>query len=347
MTSNSNIKDLLFTIILPAYNVEEYITKCIDSIKMQEYINWETIIVNDGSSDRTLEICKENTKNDERFIVIDKHNCGVSEARNTGMSYAKGDYIVFCDSDDYLHPMLLSCLNQKIKSTPDIDICIYGYTIVQQDIFKKEKLPLNYYGDKSGSILYMLFKNNLFGLVWNKAIRRSILDENHIIFDPHIKIFEDQEFMYHVWNKSRKIMCIAQTYYFYVQRLDSALGFFNDKISRDVVLLLNIYEKNIAKITKFLKNNNVDSRDLNQYVYMYTKVVLTDILKALLNTSSYKIDKDIDRIFQSFITYEFLKLYETRQNIELKEKLLKLLFDVDKKYRLKLFWHLGRIIKHI
>ena len=106
----------LVSIVIPIYNSGEYLEECLNSILLQDYMNWEAILVNDGSTDRSEMICKQFASQDTRFKVIDKENGGVSSARNSGLSEANGDYICFIDSDDYIKNNYLSHLYGLIKT---------------------------------------------------------------------------------------------------------------------------------------------------------------------------------------------------------------------------------------
>ena len=112
------------SIIVPVYNVESYLSNCIDSILNQTFKDFELILVNDGSTDKSLEICKHYKNMDDRIFIIDKKNGGLSSARNAGLDIIKGEYIGFVDSDDYIHPQMYELLyKQIIENEADISMC--------------------------------------------------------------------------------------------------------------------------------------------------------------------------------------------------------------------------------
>ena len=115
----------LISIIIPVYNVEDYIRPCLDSILAQTYTNFEAILVDDGSKDGSGRICDEYAEKDSRFIVVHKENGGVSSARNKGLEIAKGEWVLFCDSDDTLYPYSLIILIKHIDK--DIEFILGGY----------------------------------------------------------------------------------------------------------------------------------------------------------------------------------------------------------------------------
>ena len=118
----------LISVIIPIYNAEKYLSRCLDSVLEQDYDNYEVIMVNDGSSDNSLDICNQYVKKDKRFSVITQKNKGVSEARNTGLSAAKGDYLQFIDSDDFILPGMFSTMYKEIIATEcDFVACQHGF----------------------------------------------------------------------------------------------------------------------------------------------------------------------------------------------------------------------------
>ena len=114
------MNDIKFSIIVPAYNVADYIGDCLDSILNQTYKNFEVLVVNDGSTDNTHNICEYYKNKDSRILVFNKTNGGLSDARNYGMKRATGEYIVFIDSDDYIHTNSLEEFSKKLYGNPDV-----------------------------------------------------------------------------------------------------------------------------------------------------------------------------------------------------------------------------------
>ena len=123
------MKNPLISVVVPIYKVEEYLQRCVDSIINQTYKNLEIILVDDGSPDSCPKMCDNFAKQDKRIKVIHKINAGVSEARNTGLEYATGDYVGFIDSDDYIHPTMYEKLLNGIKKE-NSDICMCRFVNV-------------------------------------------------------------------------------------------------------------------------------------------------------------------------------------------------------------------------
>lgn len=216
-----NLGDLV-SVVIPVYNVEQCLRRCIESVCEQSYKKIEIILVDDGSSDNSLKICYEYANKDNRVFVIHKTNGGVSESRNVGIKYAHGKYIMFVDSDDYIHKDMIKELYEKIISDMS-DMVICGYSVVDEN--NKEKRGVKYvenndvienekeYWTKaydSASFFYIV--------VWNKLYRRDLFDSVSF-FEG--KIHEDEFIIHSLVSKCKKISCINMRLYYYVQRNDS------------------------------------------------------------------------------------------------------------------------------
>ena len=216
----------LITVIVPVYNVLPYLEGCIKSILCQTYSKLEIILVDDGSTDGSGELCDVFKEKDERIKVIHKANGGLSDARNAGMAVAKGDYIGFVDSDDSIEPDMLEILiNNLIKYDADISCC--RYTRVWED---GEKQPvgntheIKVYSGIEG------FKEYLYGktmdpFVWNKLYKREILtneDGELLLFIKGI-LGEDNPFNCEVFERAKRIVLAGEAKYNYLQKREGAI----------------------------------------------------------------------------------------------------------------------------
>ena len=160
-----------FSVIVPIYKIpDEYLKKCIDSILNQSFKDYEIILVDDESPDNCGEICDEYSKKDSRVKVIHKKNEGVSSARNYGIDIAKGEYIGFVDSDDYIEPKMYEILLDKLTRT-NSDVSICGYNIVERDNI----LPITWIDNilnKEDAIEILLVEKTYEGYMWNKLFKR-------------------------------------------------------------------------------------------------------------------------------------------------------------------------------
>lgn len=220
------MKSGLISIIVPVYNVEQYIEKCIESIIIQTYENIEIILVNDGSIDKSKEICESWKEKDERVILINKKNGGVSSARNAGLELAKGEFIMFVDSDDCIKKDLCEVLISHMDDQCDlIASCI---TIKNKGIFgngiKRNILIAKQWGDDFKD----LFQANLLNVSYAKLYRKLTIDE--LRFPEGISLGEDLLFNLNFFKKSKKLLFITYSGYFYnIQNANSIMHSFHEK----------------------------------------------------------------------------------------------------------------------
>ena len=163
------------SIIVPVYNVEKYLPRCIDSILRQTYTNFECILIDDGSPDRCGRICDEYAERDKRIVVIHQKNKGVSAARNAGLDVAKGEYVGFVDSDDYIEPDLYDRLMCAIGNT-QVAICGVQVEDEEGNLLRCETL-CNGVLDSSSRQIEALIKTSLLGYAWNKLYRRDVISQ--------------------------------------------------------------------------------------------------------------------------------------------------------------------------
>lgn len=171
---------IMFSVIVPIYNVEKYLRICIDSILNQTYPNFELILVNDGSTDNCGKICEEYRTKDARIVLINQENQGLLAARRVGLHHAGGDYIVHVDSDDYCSTTLLESLNKKIIET-HCDLILYGYSFVDNCGNEIKKVQVDGLGSENEpvpkEILIEAMVNTFkYNSIWMKCAKRSIVD---------------------------------------------------------------------------------------------------------------------------------------------------------------------------
>ncbi|MBQ6490061.1 MAG: glycosyltransferase family 2 protein [Solobacterium sp.] len=204
------------SVVVPVYNVRDYLRKNIESILAQTFTDYELILVNDGSKDDSLSILREYEQKDARITVIDKPNGGLSDARNAGMAIASGKYIQFIDSDDFVEPQLLEKCWKKLEETgADMVIFdIYQYFLATG---KKEVIANTY--DESG--IYSIKTNpelivSIQNAAWNKMYRLSLFRDNEIIY-PWGCYYEDLETTYRLLARCDKVAFINEPLYDYLQ----------------------------------------------------------------------------------------------------------------------------------
>lgn len=210
----------LISVIVPIYNVENYLPRCVDSIINQSYKNLEIILVDDGSPDNCPKICDEYTKRDNRIRVVHKENGGLSDARNAGMQVATGEYVSFIDSDDWVDVDFITALYNGIKSGADIAECTTR-------LFDDNDNTLSTRGSKEGKIsrgeaLSKLIKEDgVYQTVWNKLYKRSQIEELPFAVG---KYHEDDFWTWRVFLKIDKLYICEKPLYNYLQRSNSIIG---------------------------------------------------------------------------------------------------------------------------
>jgi Glycosyltransferases involved in cell wall biogenesis len=229
------------SVIIPVYDTEKYLEKCIKSVINQTLKDIEIIIVNDGSPDNSLNIMRFYEKQDDRILVFDTSNQGVHAARNLGIEHAKGEYILFLDSDDYIDPTMLEIAYEQIVKA-GTNIAVFNYFLVYDDHISEPYLSL----PKSSMIdiqkndseyLCRLLKEEVYlgACVFNKLFKTSFIRETGILFESRTKIFaEDAFFYYKLLKKIDKICIIDETLYFYYQRATSASNGYKPDLNKKI-----------------------------------------------------------------------------------------------------------------
>lgn len=216
----------LVSLIVPVYNVALYLENCLDSIKAQTYREFEVLLVNDGSTDTSPDICRAYTRSDNRFRLIDKPNSGVSDSRNQALAQAGGKYLQFLDADDWLTPDAIETLVHTAESTgADLVLShfyrVAGVRMVQRGHIKKEmvltrqefaeemmKAPANYY----------------YGVLWNKLYRRSIVEAHRLRCPVDVSWCEDFLFNLNYIEYIRLVATVPKPIYYYRKREDSLVN---------------------------------------------------------------------------------------------------------------------------
>ena len=202
------------SIIVPVYNVEQTLKKCFESITKQTFLDYEVIFVDDGSTDASGMLCDEYSKLYKNVKVIHKINGGLSSARNLGLKAAKGKYVLFIDSDDWISKDMLYFLYKRIRET-NSDIAICGIIVTDGQIEK----PMEWYSsdielEKNAAINELLLNRRLTSHAWNKLYRRDIISK---IPFPEGKLYEDIRMMHKVFEHCKKVAISKEQCYFYYQ----------------------------------------------------------------------------------------------------------------------------------
>lgn len=265
------------SIIVPVYNVEKHLRKCLDSIVNQTYKNIEIICVDDGSQDNSIDILREYKAKDNRVKVIRQENKGVSVARNIGLENISGKYLMFVDSDDWIEPNTIEELyNLAEKENSDIIISGLIFENIQENT-KIYKIP--------GSSNW-LSKDNLLGSIPNKFHKVEIIKKNNIQFEPNIKMSEDFLFNIEVLSKCKNINVHFTAYYHYILHgLNTVYDLQNRK---DIFIVLR-------KIYEILADDK-NRKEIEYIIKVYAKNIFTNLLYA-------KSFKEFFKYLKVFINY--------------------------------------------
>ena len=279
--------DLLLSIIVPVYKTEQYLKKCVDSILTQKYQNYELILVDDGSPDRSGKICDEYAEKDTRVKVIHKQNGGLVSARISGLQIARGDYVGYVDSDDWIDADYFLNMMNIVKNNGDVDIVCSLYTEAYDTVnnIPPEQVESGIYCNEKLSFLRdnMMYKTPFFNFgiypsVWSKITKRNILEKFQSKVPQGITLGEDSAVTYPmILNGCKTVYVLNDNLgYYYRQSANSMVHKYNPKLSKNVLQLINYLEATLknsnhcflenklmyyAMIVKWVIGNEINSGD--------------------------------------------------------------------------------------
>lgn len=209
------------SVIVPVYNAEQYLNRCIDSILSQTFPYFELLLINDGSTDCSGDICDRFVALDRRIKVFHKSNGGVSSARNLGLEKAIGDWVTFVDADDVVYPVWLEnfvhCLSKEadfVLQGFKTDKPLWGDNSVSLKSYENTIYALDFYGNVKDGI-NLLHKKSIVGYVWARLYKLSIIHDNNIWFDERFNYQEDEEFNQRYWTHCGLVTFTDKVGYFY------------------------------------------------------------------------------------------------------------------------------------
>jgi len=285
------MEEYKISVVIPIYNAENYLDKCLTSIIHQSYNNLEVILVDDGSTDSSLKLCKEWTKKDKRIKVFHQENAGVSAARNYGIKKCSGDYISFIDSDDYLElDMYEKMTNPLNKKKYDVLVCNYYVESNSQTI-----LGITYKPTASWEV-EMFDKGNVRGYLWNKLYARDILIGKN--FDENIHMMEDLIFNYQL-DRDKKVQYkyIDFPLYHYIIHDNSTTNNISPKKITSLDALIQIIELLEKRNKSTLATQEKISYIMKYHIYriLYEKEQIFNSQKQYYQTieKKYQLDSQV------------------------------------------------------
>lgn len=231
----------LISVIVPVYNVKQYMERCVDSILAQTYANIEIILVDDGSTDGSGNLCDRYAGKDDRVHVVHKDNGGLSDARNAGIQVAKGEYYAFVDSDDYVAADYITYLYNLLDAKPNknrmqISICgyrkVYGDETEVTDGVDDAAGAIRVYDTEEG-LFHLLYQKQMISSAWGRLFQAQLFRE---IRFPKGRLHEDVAVLYKLFDAADKIICGSKEKYYYVQRGDSIVNMGFDRRRMDYIL---------------------------------------------------------------------------------------------------------------
>ncbi len=237
----------LISVIVPVYNAEAYLHRCVDSLLAQTFRDFEILLIDDGSPDKSGDICDQYARQDDRIRVFHKGNGGVSSARQLGIELAKGEYSIHCDPDDWVETNMLEELYNKAKATAaDMVICDFFVDSTQSTTICKQPIKSNY----SNDVLIQLLENELHGSTCNKLIKHSLYSQYNVHFPNSIDYCEDYCVMIQLLQHKLHIEYLPKAFYHYNQfdNTESITRKKDIKIIRRVMAFIQVLEQLIMQI---------------------------------------------------------------------------------------------------
>ena len=274
------------TVVVPVYNVSDYLERCVASLLNQTYNNIEILLIDDGSTDDSGRLCDKYAKSDPRIRVIHQKNMGLSGARNTGIDESSGEYLFFCDSDDYIQSDTLEYMHDKLcRDNADIVAC--GFSHIWED-YEETGREFIFTSDNPGAysgrsaVIEMIINNSICTVAWNKLYRKDLFED---IRFPVGFLHEDEATVYKLLYKARIVTYTPRPFYKYFQRSSGIMGEDIENRSDDLLTALD------DRISYFYDQKDLDLAE-------YSRIALLDRIKYIYrNVSDKKYKKELSRLY--------------------------------------------------
>lgn len=324
----------LISVIIPAYNAEKHISQCIDTILLQTFRDYELIVINDGSKDRTLKILRNFEQLDSRIKIYDKTNGGVSSARNLGLSLAKGDWIIFIDADDWVKPDYFETLiNASLEGT---DLVVDKCEVVYEDGHSEpEKYISTICGGNNFTDVFTVGNITSRTSPWGKLFKRSIIESSHISFNEKVHLGEDAIFLFTYLLKCKIVRFIDNGGYMYRFESNGSLTKKINSIDSEKTAFSEINRLLDEVNSSFDVNRNIH-RNFNKLKGYYIRRVLNSlyfndssaqerikIIKRLPLKSyiyNYPVDSIQEKVYKSILNCRLYHCYDLLRFIISKTK---------------------------
>ena len=286
----------MITVVVPVYNMKDYLSKCIDSLLRQTYCDYEIIIVDDGSTDGSAQLCDREAEKSDRIRVVHKTNGGLPSARNCGMDNAKGEYVIFPDPDDWVEPDYLAHLSSVMdKNHADLSIC--GFFRFSDKGEWPFRLPPSSVMDVKTALHRLVLPSDFSGYAWNKLFSMKIIQNEGLRFDEELKSLQDLHFCFRYFQFCERIAFDPIPLYHY--NIRTGVSTFNAPLTERKLSAFVAYEK-IAALARTSPCPDLERDEHGQifertlkyiYPYYWNKPRKPEVLK-LLKTNLRKYKKD-------------------------------------------------------
>lgn len=337
----------LISVIIPVYNAEDRLKDSIESVLNQDYKQIELILIDDGSSDNSLNMCKEYAALDSRIKVFHQKNAGVSSARNHGIVVSTGEYITFVDADDTIKKHTYSLAISNIIHM-DLDMVMYGMSFdyyQHNEFIENKNMELDSLIIRSLSklrdIFFVLYENNYLSSVWNKVIKASIIKDNRLYFETDMFVLEDFKFVLELLEYTERLGIMKDVLYHYYNDIgESSLT------KRTNIDYINNFKKLEFQLRKTSKNIGLTtSEDKGRIYSMIFRFYIIGIEKAFSSDASYKEKYDI--LTKYMKNNEFKKAINNAQCSGNRLKIVQLFMKKNKVKELWFMFFLNNLSKKI
>ncbi|WP_019551911.1 glycosyltransferase family 2 protein [Propionispira raffinosivorans] len=323
----------LVSIVMPIYNAEKYVSQAIDSVLNQTLSDFELILINDGSTDKSAEICASYARDDQRIKLIHQNNGGICSARNKGLTLARGEYIAFIDNDDVYLPDLLE-ENYILAKKYNADILKYGNQYIKQKIFSVDAIHSS--GKLNEEALLVIRKNDLpaeykklneadlLVYVWDGLFKTELIREKQITFDSQFKYgHEDRVFCMQLYPHSKCVVINPKIYYQHIVYKTSTSRVFSIDRIGDTERLLT-YEQNLFDSLQLSKSYPAYWQ---QRVITYVILICSIMRKPEAKLSWQEVLQVLHTLRETYYLPAFFGFHKTEQSKRLKNKIYAWLFE--------------------
>lgn len=327
MSKKSNIG--LISVIVPAYNAEKSLYRSLDSIILQTYKNLDIIVIDDGSKDNTGKIADIYAQNDQRVRVFHVNNGGEAKSRNIGITEAKGEFIAFCDADDYMHPEMLEFMyNSVINDKSDIAVCSFNYVDENGNILDwfKPRFKSRCISSTSAQKEFLL-SVNIEGFAWNKLIRKELFVNNNIKYDEDRVSYCDVVAAYRLMESAKSVSMVDRKMYDYYQLNTSCIHTPDIRKLLDYIVVLdkiNILaaqsglsnEGNIYQTYRIMKHlygvyKDKELYDIGEmkhiYIDIYEKNLKFPLIKKIRMATKYHDEKTVKSVVKIVLVDKYYR----------------------------------------